>query len=71
MNIELSSTHSLEVEGEVYDMKGALINPLSFNNIEPGVTALQVNVADFPAGAYVIRLKVGNKVFVERFTKLR
>jgi len=71
LNVEITSTHRLEVSGEVYDMKGALIAPLSFNEVEVGETTLQVDVNNFPGGAYIIRLKVGNKVFVERFTKLR
>jgi len=71
LNVEVTSTHRFDVSGEVYDMKGALIAPLSFNDVEVGETTLQVDVNSFPAGAYIIRLKVGNKVFVERFTKLR
>jgi len=71
LNVEVNSTHRLDVSGAVYDMKGALIAPLSFNDVEVGETTLQVDVNNFPSGAYVIKLKVGNRVFVERFTKLR
>ena len=70
LNLEVTSSERFDVSGEVYDMKGALISPLSLNAVTEGTNSLQVNVNDFVSGAYIIRVKVGNKVFVERFTKL-
>ena len=70
LNLEVTSSERFDVSGEVYDMKGALVSPLSLNSIQAGENTLQVVVNDFAAGAYIIRVKVGNKVFVERFTKI-
>jgi len=70
LNLEITTSDRFEVSGEVYDMKGALISNLNLDAVQVGENALQVMVNDFSAGAYIIRVKVGNRVFVERFTKI-
>ena len=70
LNLEVTTSERFDVSGEVYDMKGALVSPLTLREVMVGENSLQVNVNDFTAGAYIIRVKVGNKVFVERFTKV-
>jgi len=70
LNLEITSSESFDVSSEIYDMKGALIALLNLQNVQDGVNSLQVNVSDYAAGVYMIRVKIGNKEFIERFTKV-
>jgi len=59
-----------ELTGEIYDMKGALIRTLDLGMSNVGLKNVEVDVTDFPAGAYILRIQIGNEAFIEKLTKL-
>jgi len=69
ITVDVTSSHDLGIGGEVYDMQGALVTKLELGKeVKVGSTAINVDVSDLIPGGYIIRLKVGNRVFIERFT---
>jgi len=67
--VDVTSSHDLGIGGEIFDMQGALVTKLELGKeVKVGNTAINVDVTDLIPGAYIVRLKVGNRVFIERFT---
>ena len=69
-NINITSNKVKTIEGEVYDMKGALIMKLSSDNTNVGIKNIQIDITNMPAGAYILRVTIGTEAFVEKITKL-
>ncbi len=70
LNVDVKTNANHELTGEIYDMKGALVKTIEPQITPPGVTNLQIDVNDFAAGAYIVRVKLSDKVFVEKVTKV-
>jgi len=67
--VDITSSHDLGIGGEIFDMQGALVTKLELGKeVKVGNTAINVDVSDLIPGGYIVRLKVGNRVFIERFS---
>jgi len=70
LNVDITTNSDHDVTGEIYDMKGALIKTIEAMEIQSGITNLQIDVNEFAAGAYIVRVKLSEKVFIEKITKV-
>ena len=69
--VDVTTSHDLDIKGEIFDINGQLVTKLELGKeVKVGNTAINVNVTDLIAGGYVVRLQVGNRVFIQRFTKV-
>jgi len=69
LNINITAEAVQEVTGQIYDMKGSLITNLDDSNTNVGIKNLQIDMNNYPAGAYIVRVKIGEEAFVEKVTK--
>jgi len=70
LNVDITTNSQHQVTGEIYDMKGALIKTIEAMDVQSGITNLQIDVNEFAAGAYIVRVKLSEKVFIEKITKV-
>ena len=70
LNIDITTNIIHGISGEIYDMKGALIRTLEESDSGTGITNLQIDVNELSAGTYIVRVKLSEKVFIEKITKI-
>jgi len=69
--IEFSLNVGKEVHLQVFDIAGRSLGRADAPTVEDGTARYRLDLTGEPAGVYIVRVNVGNRVYQLRITKLQ
>ncbi len=70
--VQVTAAEEGDLNVTIYDLKGKVIsNNIIDTSIESGSSQETMDISDLPAGSYVVRIKVGRNVFIEKLSVIR
>lgn len=67
VNLVITLENSADVQIQIFDLQGKVVRGLQYGNLPKGKSTKQVNISDFNAGVYVVRMRADNEMHTTRF----
>jgi hypothetical protein len=68
LNVSFELNHSSNVQVQIIDALGQVVNQVANNTMESGVQNLNVNTANLTSGVYFVKIQTENNSLVQKFT---
>jgi len=69
VNFEVTTSEISDMEVTMFDVAGKVVVPsFASTKLESGTNKLTIDLADIPAGSYILRIAVGRKAFIKKFS---
>ena len=69
VTVDVTVERDSEFEGGFYDAIGQLIRNFEITKVKAGNNAITVDVDDLPVGTYILRVRIDDKVLIEKISK--
>ncbi len=70
-NIKIHLVETSDVEIQIFDMSGRLMQSLTRNNLQKGDNSVEINVSDFNKGTYIVKMIAGKTVGTSKFVIIK
>ena len=69
VTVDVTVERDSEFEGGFYDAIGQLVKKFEVSSVKAGRSAIMVDIDDIPVGTYILRVRIDDKVLIEKISK--